>query len=341
MLKVSSSSEQGESLAGWLRILREVDESALEKKTSVDYLRTQNRFSEFVSAVDPSAIVWPVGQIFVRIFLVYMFFRNGMSAASLPGYLTHLKSGQLGRQMEWLGNPQLRAVNLTVRALQKMSVRKEVRRKAPMTLEKMRKLEKYLNYESQSDRQFASLSRMCHNGLLRSGEGIKILFRHLSWSKDRKRVRLLVHGSKCNKKGAAEVIDMVDWGAGSAVAYLRNYFDDFELWESDGNGLVFDLYDKPGFIARIKKLVRLAGIDGDFAGHSFRSGGACDLYAANVPIEAIMKMGRWQSNAALLYLRCEEVTALKIAHAFQLSDQFGFEFWNAGPSVREMGGRLS
>ena len=101
------------------------------------------------------------------------------------------------------------------------------------------------------------------------------------------------------------------------------------------------MFDKPKFITRIKNLVRLAGIDGDYAGHSFRSGGACDLYAANVPVEAIMKMGRWQSSAALLYLRCEEVTALKIAHAFHMSDKFGFEFWNTGPSVREMGERLS
>ena len=85
---------------------------------------------------------------------------------------------------------------------------------------------------------------------------------------------------------------MVDWGVGSAVAYLRNYFDDFSLWESAGDRLVFDMFDKPQFITRIKTLVRLAGIDGDYAGHSFRSGGACDLYAANVPIEAIMKMGR-------------------------------------------------
>ena len=338
---MSSNYERSESLASWLEILREVDESALEKKTSVDYLRTQNRYSEFVTSIDPKAVVWPAGQVFVRIFLVFMFFRNSMSAASLPGYLTHLKSGQLARQMEWLGAPQLRAVNLTVRALQKMSVHKEVRRKAPMTLAKLRKLEKYLNYESQSDRQFASLSRMCHNGLLRSGEGIKILFKHLSWSTDRKRLRLIVHGSKCNKKGAPEVIDMVDWGPGSAVAYLRNYFNDFDLWESAGDNFVFDLFDKPAFIARIKRLVRMAGIDGDFAGHSFRSGGACDLYAANVPIESIMKMGRWRSNAALLYLRCEEVTAIKIANAFHLSDKFGFEFWNAGPSVREMGGRLS
>lgn len=341
MLKVSSSSERNESLAGWIGILREVDESALEKKTSLDYRRTQHRFEEFVTSVDPLAVIWPAAQIFVRIFLVFMFFRNNMSAASLPGYLTHLKSGQLGREMEWLGGPQLRAVNLTVRALQKMSVRKEVRRKAPMTLEKMRILETYLDYEAQRDRQYAVLSRVCHNGLLRSGEGIKIRFRHLSWSRDRMRLRLLVHGSKCNKKGPPEAIDMVDWGSGSAVAYMRKYFDNFDLWNSDGDDLVFNLFDKGAFVERVKELVKLAGIDGDFAGHSFRSGGACDLYAANVPIESIMKMGRWQSNAALLYLRCEEVTAIKIAHAFRLSDEFGFEFWNAGPSVREMGGRLS
>ena len=31
-------------------------------------------------------------------------------------------------------------------------------------------------------------------------------------------------------------------------------------------------------------------------------------------------------------------TPLKIAHAFRLSSDFGFEFWNAGPSVTQMGG---
>ena len=88
----------------------------------------------------------------------------------------------------------------------------------------------------------------------------------------------------------------------------------------------------------MKNLILVAGIDGDFAVHSFRSRGACDPYAANVPIEAIMKMGRRRSHAALLYLRCQEVTPLKIAHAIRLSNEFGFKFWNAGPSVMKMGG---
>jgi hypothetical protein len=83
-------------------------------------------------------------------------------------------------------------------------------------------------------------------------------------------------------------------------------------------------------------LVALAELDGDFAGHSFRSGGACDLYASNVPIEAIMRMGRWKSQAALLYLRCETVTALKIASALKFSCEHGCDFWES--SLVVMGG---
>jgi len=154
-------------------------------------------------------------------------------------------------------------------------------------------------------------------------------------------LRLSIYGSKCNKTGGVEEIDLVDWGEESAVHYVRTFFDLFDLWSADPAALVFGAYDKPAFVKRVKGLVKLAGLDGDFAGHSFRSGGACDLYAANVPLESIQKMGRWRSNAALLYLRCQEVTPLKIAHAFRLSSEYGFEFWNAGPNVTRMGGKIS
>ena len=330
--------DTGGNLAGWIGVLREVDKSSFEPKTLVDYHRTQSRFEAFVSSLDPLITVWPAAQLFVRIFLVFMFFRNKMSSASLPGYLSHLKSGQLDRGLEWLPGADLRAVNLTLKALQKMSLKKEVLRKAPMTLSKMRILECLLNFYEPADVQYAVLSRTCHDALLRCGEGIQIRHRHLVWSPDRLRLRLSVHGSKCNKTGPVELIDLVDWGEESAVRYIHIFFDMYELWKAEPNDLVFNAFDKPTFVKRVKCLIKTSGIDGDFAGHSFRSGGACDLYAANVPIESIMKLGRWQSDAALLYLRCQEVTPLKIAHAFRLSSEFGFEFWNAGPSVTEMGG---
>ena len=81
----------------------------------------------------------------------------------------------------------------------------------------------------------------------------------------------------------------------------------------------------------LTRLAAQAGLTGDFAGHSFRSGGACDLHAANVPIESIMQTGRWKSDAVRLYLRDGEVTTLKVAYAFQFCHQYGFDFW--GPNT--------
>jgi len=72
-------------LAGWMGVLREVDKSAFESKTLLDYHRTQHRYEEFVATLDPLITIWPAAQLFVRIFLIFMFFRNKMSSASLPG----------------------------------------------------------------------------------------------------------------------------------------------------------------------------------------------------------------------------------------------------------------
>ena len=237
-------------------MLREVDKSSFEPRTVVDYHRTQNRFEDFVSTLDPLATIWPAAQLFVRIFLVFMFFRNKMSSVSLPGYLTHLKSGQLDRGLEWLPGPDLRAVNLTVKALQKMSLKKEVSRKAPMTLAKMRILETFLNFHIRADVEYAVLSRVCHDALLRCGEGFSIRFRHLAWSADRRRLRLSIHGSKCNKKGPVELIDLVDWGEESAVCYICNYFDMFDLWSAEPSELVFK---KARFCEARKEFDRVSG----------------------------------------------------------------------------------
>ena len=37
-----------------------------------------------------------------------------------------------------------------------------------------------------------------------------------------------------------------------------------------------------------------------------RAGGATDLFIARVPYFLIKRMGRWKSDAAMLYYRCDE-----------------------------------
>ena len=97
---------------------------------------------------------------------------------------------------------------------------------------------------------------------------------------------------------------------------MKMWFDRMSLWNS--RELLF-----PGFRnakdgvrktvsgswarSHIKKLVRANGLNPDFySGHSLRAGGATDLFVARVPYFLIKKMGRWKSDAAMIYYRSEQ-----------------------------------
>ena len=52
-----------------------------------------------------------------------------------------------------------------------------------------------------------------------------------------------------------------------------------------------------------------------YSGHSLKAGGATDLFVARVPCYIIKKMGRWKSEAAMLYYRCDEDVEHAVAEA--------------------------
>ena len=53
-----------------------------------------------------------------------------------------------------------------------------------------------------------------------------------------------------------------------------------------------------------------------YSGHSLRAGGATDLFVARVPYYIIKKMGRWKSDAAMLYYRDDEDIRDAVTEAF-------------------------
>ena len=53
-----------------------------------------------------------------------------------------------------------------------------------------------------------------------------------------------------------------------------------------------------------------------YSGHSLRSGGATDLFVQRVPYFLIKKMGRWKSEAAMIYYRCDDDVRQAVAVAF-------------------------
>uniref|UniRef100_A0A1X7SJB1 Tyr recombinase domain-containing protein n=1 Tax=Amphimedon queenslandica TaxID=400682 RepID=A0A1X7SJB1_AMPQE len=76
-------------------------------------------------------------------------------------------------------------------------------------------------------------------------------------------------------------------------------------WE-DGNPLL-----KEQFVAGVRKALAEVGKNPDcFAGHSFRIGAATTAAAAGVPAHIIKHLGRWSSDAYLLYVRADSDPAI-------------------------------
>jgi hypothetical protein len=68
---------------------------------------------------------------------------------------------------------------------------------------------------------------------------------------------------------------------------------------------------------RIKEAVAQLGLDPKrYSGHSMRAGGATDLFVARVPYFIIKRMGRWTSDAAMVYYRAEEDVRHSVRGAF-------------------------
>ena len=71
-------------------------------------------------------------------------------------------------------------------------------------------------------------------------------------------------------------------------------------------------------VTRIKLVAHRLGLPtDDYAGHSLRAGGATDLFVARVPYFIIKRMGRWASDAAMIYHRHEEDVVKTVAAASQ------------------------
>ena len=70
---------------------------------------------------------------------------------------------------------------------------------------------------------------------------------------------------------------------------------------------------------RFKSRLQELGLDRSYySGHSFRAGGATDLFNNGVPLATVMKLGRWKNaTSALVYFREETELAAAAAAAFK------------------------
>jgi hypothetical protein len=177
---------------------------------------------------------------------------------------------------------------------------------------------------------------MGHDGLLRAGEllsGLKVS--DLVWSLDHAQFTIVLDRSKANRSGDGESVTICDYDGRSAVKLMTQWFGVMELWDKPerhlfpsrkGKAWLWDRTLSTDWLREvIKKRVSFIGLDPEsFSGHSLRAGGATDLFVARVPYFLIKKMGRWKSDAAMLYYRCEADVTDAVAAAFgKISTQSG------------------
>lgn len=117
-----------------------------------------------------------------------------------------------------------------------------------------------------------------------------------------------IRRSKTDQEGAGRVVEIPATDSATCpVAALRAWL---EVAGLEG-GALFREIDRSGTRLRegrmsdravgraVKRLARLAGLDGDFGGHSLRAGFATSALAAGVLREDVQRQGGWKSQAVM------------------------------------------
>ena len=122
---------------------------------------------------------------------------------------------------------------------------------------------------------------------------------------------------KCSKTGPSRKGCFIFLGCGSfplcPVVSLLNYLH----LRGPGAGPLFVYRDgtplsRSRLSSFLQTTLQSAGVPGKFSGHSFRIGAATTAATRGVPDHLIKTMGRWSSEACLLYVRTPVETILSV-----------------------------
>jgi hypothetical protein len=288
-------------------------------------------------------ISYPASAMSMSAYICFHVVKNNGSAKSIGSVISLIKKYGVIKGYSWLSLTDATKLD---------EVRKEllfrdtnpVEMKKPFTLELIMRIINILNLNNDEELLFALCMLLCHNGLFRSAElfsGLQV--NKLVWNHRDKCVTVQIDRSKRNQAGGPQFILISDYNGLSAYKLLVEWFDRHKLWNQP------ELYILPRIISTsnnnykrdtlksrrinldftmsgsiywwrrwIVKGCGKIGLDSKYySGHSFRAGGATDLFTARVPFHIIKKMGRWKSDSSCMrYYRDDIDIAEAVALAF-------------------------
>jgi hypothetical protein len=243
--------------------------------------------------------------------------KNAGSTKSVSNVLASLKGHCLRSAGEWIGASESFRLAEFVRMM-KFRDFTASSQKRPLQLHHLISFVRKWDLNVPALLELATLLFTGHHGLLRSAELLsKRRVKDIFWSPDRSEFAIMLDRTKTLRSGQGVFVSFRDHPGLSAVKLLRAWFDQQGLWENDdlhvfpprrGSGFDFSkTLSVDSFRKMIKKVVKENGLDPKrYSGHSLRAGGATDLFVGRVPLYIIKKMGRWASDAVLIYFRDDE-----------------------------------
>jgi len=248
----------------------------------------------------------------LNLFLTHLVIERKGSTRSIMNNLSHLKTFWIhNRKDQWLSHIQHTKARelLSHYCWQDMS---EANRKLPLTIDIIQRIESKMSLEKSDDLLLQLLLWLGNQSLSRGAE--------LCSSIKMEQIRFLINGfeltlfrTKTNRSKGFVRIRIPDNQGQSACKLLKAWIPLRNLIASSAELLFPKKVTVRWLSERIKTAVNSIGLDASrFANHSLRAGGATDLFVAGVPYYVVKRMGRWKSDAAMIYYRDEDDVADKV-----------------------------
>ena len=263
----------------------------------------------------------------VACFLTNFMKENKDHTASLSNVASHLRTQHDLNDLPWLTAKEEKRLKKLL-AQYRLEDTTPVDRKSPLRTKIVTRAIDKWNLDNVWELQWATLLLVAVQVLLRTKEvmgGLRAS--HFIWKDDGRSVVINLGPTKTYQRGDGQFVELGDEAL--AFKFLQKLFKVRNLHKNPDEFVFCMVRDRKlyptikasekSFRSLIKSTVASIGLNPVlYSGHSCRAGGATDLFAAGIPYYVVKKYGRWASDAALIYYRCEYSIAQQAAAAFQV-----------------------
>lgn len=285
--------------------------AGLASNTQLAYTTGLNAFDNF-RANYSLAKNWPVPQQQIVLFIAYCF-EIGLAPKTITTYLAGVNYYLKLNDWPTIDNFFLAKKMLEGchRSRKSKDIRAPISGKVLMAISSVIQVTCYNEYES---KLFRSLFTMAYFGLFRVSELVAAsnalvgtALKSENIQIDQNYVVITLNKFKTNQRGDVVTLKLPsESNTAICPVHAADEFDQLRpkhcpIFFSHANGTPVTRQQFSAVLAQC--LRKTVYVSGHYRSHSFRIGRASDLAAQGMPMEQIMKLGRWQSTSCKLYIR--------------------------------------